>query len=118
MDADRAALRFVIGIDETGQDILRTAGRFSFRREWHEDHLIAAAWIPVPRSVLTDERAVFVIVREQPAGVEGEPKRRGVRTKRVIRHDRLGDQIRAWRIDANIDVLAVIAIGPAVEATI
>ncbi len=41
-----------------------------------------------------------------------------MRAQRIVRHDRLGDEIGPLRLDAGIDVLAEIAVGPAVEATV
>ena len=41
-----------------------------------------------------------------------------MRTQRIIGNNRFLDQIRALRLDARIKVLAVVAVGPAIEAAI
>ena len=87
-------------------------------RERHEDHLVAARRLAVPRAVLADERAAAIALRQQLAVVEREPERRGVRAERVVGHDRLRDQVGPRRLDALVDVLAVVAVRPAVEAAV
>ena len=69
-------------------------------RERHEHHLVAAARLAVPRAVLADEGAAAIGLRQRVAFGEGEPERRDVRAERVVRHDRLGDQVGPRRLHA------------------
>ena len=93
------------------------AGRLAVR-ERHEDHLVAAARLAVPRAMLADEGAVLHFGAEQVAGVEGQAERRGMRAERIVRHDRLCDEVGPRRLRPHIDMLAVIAVGPAIEAAV
>ena len=70
-----------------------------------------------PRSVLSDEGAAAVGVRQHAAGVEGQPKRSGMVAERVIRNDRLGDHLRLRR-HPRIHVLSVIAVRPPIEVVL
>ena len=49
---------------------------------------------------------------------EGEPERGGMRPQRVVRHDRLRDQIGPLRLHPLVDMVAEVAVGPAVEAAV
>ncbi len=62
------------------------------------------------------ERATVVLRRQRLRGVEHQAQRRHVRADGVVRHDGLGHQVRALRLHALVHVLAVVAVGPAVEA--
>ena len=55
-DIDGAALSLLFFIEETGQDIHRLT-RWLARTEGKEDHLVTALWVPVPGSMLSDEKA-------------------------------------------------------------
>src|SRR5205814_6263541 len=56
-DADRPSLRLVVCVEKAGEDVDRYTRRPT-AAERHENHLIAAPWSAVPRSVLTDEHAI------------------------------------------------------------
>src|SRR5947209_12333430 len=73
-DADRAALGVAAVVEESGQDVLRLAGRLAVG-EGYEDDLVAGAELAIPRAVLADEGAIRHRFRKQLAGVEGEPER-------------------------------------------
>src|SRR6185437_4086013 len=57
--------------------------------------------------------------RRQIAGMrECKAERGSVGPKRVVRHDRPGDKVGPLRLDPLVDVLAVVAVGPAIEAAV
>src|SRR4051794_13630646 len=56
-DAARPAERLFLVVDEAGENVDRLTGRTALR-ERHEDHLVAAARVAVPRAMLADEGTV------------------------------------------------------------
>ena len=65
-----------------------------------------------------DDRAAGVALRQQVALIESEAERGNVCSERVVRADRLLDEIRSRRFDPFVDVLAEVAVGPAVETAV
>src|SRR5689334_19086057 len=65
--------------------------------------------------MLADECASCILSREEGPGVEGQTQRSGMRSNSIIRHNRPRDQIRPLRADTLVDMLAVVAVRPAVE---
>ena len=116
--ADWAAERLVLVLaQKPGQHVDRIAGRLP-TLERHEDDLVATVRLAVPGAVLADEGALLKRRRQAVALGEDEAKRCGVRAERVVRHDRLLDQVRALRLHPVIHMIAVVAVGPAVEAAV
>ena len=68
--------------------------------------------------MLTNERAVAVVLRQQRAFVEGQAERGSMRAQCIVRDDGTLDQIRALGLHALIDVLAEVAVGPPVESAV
>ena len=114
---DRPSARVIVSVKETGNDILRRAARPSVA-EGHEDNFVAVERCSIPASVFADERTVAVLGGKIGACGHGHTQRRHVRAQRVVRYDRRGHQIGPLRFDARIQVLAVIAVGPAIEASV
>ena len=102
---------------EAGEDIHRLSGRAP-GGERHEDDLIAAARLAIPRPVLPDECPVPVSLRQRCPLGEREPQRGRVAAERIVGDDRLGHQVRSLRLDPGVHVLSVIAERPSVEATV
>src|SRR4051794_20286291 len=116
-DANRAAVRFFVGPKEASQHVDRLPGWFAIG-EWHEDNLIAAERLTVPRTVLSDERAVAELFGQLRAAREGQAERRDVVAERIVRHGGPGDKLRILRLDAAVDVLTPVAERPAVKTAI
>jgi hypothetical protein len=112
---DRSTARFAVRIEESRDDILGLAVQTP-AAERHEDDLVAVEAIPVPTAMFADEGAAPVFLGKAVRRVECEPQRGHVGAQRIIGNDRLLDQIRTLRLDARVEMLAVIAVGPAVEA--
>src|SRR6476469_8330771 len=116
-NADRAPKRLSTSIDEASKNVLRHAGGAP-RGERHEDHFVAAQRIAVPGAMLTNEGAAGVARRKKPAAVKGKSERGGVGAERVVWNDVLCDQVRPLRLHTRIEVIAEIAVWPAVEPTV
>ena len=86
--------------------------------EGDEDHLIAVERVAVPTAMLGHECAVRELGRQRLPIAEGDAKRRDVGAEAVIRPDRLGDHRGVLRMHAHIDVLAPVAVRPAVEGAL
>src|SRR5690606_15278741 len=71
--------------------------------------------LTVPAAVFADEHAVGV-GRPHHRIREGQAERGDVCTERVVRGNGRGDLVRILRTDALVDVLAPVAVRPAVEA--
>ena len=84
----------------------------------HVAHLVAAQRRAVPAAVLADEGTAPVGRRQVGAGVEPQAQRGNVRGQRVVGLDRLSNQVGPLGTYAMVDVLAVVAVGPAVEAAL
>uniref|UniRef100_A0A0N4ZJL1 LEPR-XLL domain-containing protein n=1 Tax=Parastrongyloides trichosuri TaxID=131310 RepID=A0A0N4ZJL1_PARTI len=113
---DGAAHGLALVVAEAGQDVLRRARRLA-AAERHEDHLVATVRLAVPRAVLADDGPVAPL-GHQGAGVEGQAQRGGVRAEGVVGRDGFGHQVRPLRLHALVHVLAVVAVGPPVEAAV
>src|SRR4029079_237735 len=70
----------------------------------------------VPGAVLTDEGASRECRPEPLPGAEGQRERGGVGPDRKIRRNGSVAHGARWRLDADVHVLAVIAVRPAVES--
>ena len=103
-----------VALEKVGQNIDRVAGGPPVP-EWH-DYLVAAVFASVPRTVLADEHAVPKGCRQRGAGVVGEAERCRVGAKCIVGRDCRRHQVGPCRFDALVDVLAPVAIGPAVKA--
>ena len=114
---NRPSARVIVGIEEAGDDILRRAAGLS-AAEGHEDHLVAVERRSIPASMFADEGTAAVVCRKIGAGGHRDTQGRHVRAQRVVRRDRFGHQIGPLRQDAWVEVLAVIAVGPAIEAAV
>ena len=117
-DADRAAARVAVGVEEAGQHVDRRARRLA-AGERHEDHLVAAARVAVPRAVLADEHAAC---ERRPAAAPRR-RRRGRATRCAGRaHSRArspSPRGRAAAASTRVSTCcAVVAVGPAVEAAV
>src|SRR5258707_13828240 len=73
---DRAAQRLAVIVHKTGEDIDRLP-RWAAVGEPHEDHLVAAQGLAVPRSMLSDKGAAAIRLKEQASGGEGQPEPSG-----------------------------------------
>ena len=82
------------------------------------DHLEAADRRAVPTAVLADEGAVAIALGQLVAGVEEQAQRGHVGTQRVVGDDGLRHQVGTLRLHPRIQVLAEVAVGPAVEAAL
>ena len=87
-------------------------------RERHEDHLVAAVRPPVPRAVLTDEHAIGERPRQGGACRRRQAQRSRVRSEREIRSDSARDQVWPLWLHALVDMLAIVAVRPPIEAAI
>src|SRR5271166_6579320 len=114
---DRSTACFAVRIEESRDDILGLAVRTP-TAERYEDDLVAVEEIPVPTAMFADEGAAPVFLGKAVRRVEGKPQRGHVRAQRIIGNDRLLDQIWTLRLDARVEMLAEIAVGPAVEAAV
>src|SRR6201989_1577353 len=97
-------------MEETLDDILCGAARLSIL-ERHEDNLVAVKRRSIPASVFADEGTGAVVGGKIVAGGDRQPQRGDGANRR-------GHQIGPLRHHAGIQVLAVIAVGPAVEASV
>src|SRR3569832_2029299 len=77
-DADGATARVTFVVEEAGDDILRFAARLA-ARERHEHDLISVERAAIPASMLTDESAATIFLRQALARVEGKTERRDMR---------------------------------------
>ena len=68
--------------------------------------------------MLADKGPAPIGLRQIGAGVERKAQGCDMGAQRVIRRDGLRDQVGSLRLDARIDVLAVIAVRPAVEGAV
>src|SRR5690606_7701738 len=86
--------------------------------EGHPDNLVPGEILAVPAAVLADEGAFGEGSAESAVPREGQAQRGDVRAEGVVRANRAGDQSGLLRADPRIDVLAPVAVGPAVEGTL
>jgi hypothetical protein len=114
-EADGSSTRSSFRVKEIGDDILGFPIGVT-AAERHEDDFEAIESRTVPTSVFADERAAAIFLRQTVGGIKNESERGNVRTQRIIGNNRFLDQIRALRLDARIKVLAVVTVGPAIEA--
>src|SRR6185295_1440513 len=112
--AHRAAPGLTLVADESRQHILRHSLRLAFG-EGHEHHLVSRRGLAIPRPVLADEHAVVEPLRKRGLAGVHQAQCRDVRAQGVVGRQRLRHQVRALRLDALVDVLAVVAVRPAVE---
>ncbi len=106
--------RFACFVQEAVEHDLRLADRPAVF-EAHEDHLVAAQRLAIPRAVLADEGAAAVLRGQQVARVEHEAERGRVRAERVVRDDGLLYEIGPRRRDTVVRVRAEPAVRPAVK---
>src|SRR6476646_9694924 len=114
---DRPAARFAARIEESRDDILGLAV-WTPAAERYKDDLVAVELVAVPAAMLADEGTAAIFLGKAVRRVEGEPKRGDMGAQRVIGNDRLLDQIWTLRLDARVEMLAPIAVRPAVEAAV
>ena len=107
----------IIGIEEAGDDVLRRVARLSMA-ERHEHHLVAVQRSSIPASVFAYERTAAEVRGKFGAVVHRHAQGCHVGGERVIRHDRLGHEVRPLRLHTRVQMLAKIAIGPAIEASV
>jgi hypothetical protein len=109
-------LGFAVIAHEAVEEVHRRTG-WSAIAERHEDHLVPGRGLPIPAAVLPDEHALG-----EPAAHrrrrEGNTERGDVRSEAVVRTDRGGYLLRILRMHAGVDVLAPVAVGPAIEAAV
>src|SRR5207237_676204 len=115
-NSDWPTARIAVLVNEARDEIHRLADRLA-AGEADEHDAVTVDLAPVPAAVLADEGAAAEHRGEAAAGVEGEAQRRDVRAKRVVGRDRLGDEVRALRLDPWVEMLAVVAVRPTVEST-
>lgn len=84
----------------------------------HIDNLIAIELISVPASMFADKRSALIFARQILGGVKNHADRCHVGAQCIVRTDRLGDEVGPLRIDPRVDILAEIAVGPSVKATV
>ena len=99
---------------ETGHDILHHPVRTAVG-EGDIGHLVAVELVPVPAAALTDKGTVREGVGHRCATGEDQTQGRHVAGQRIIWRDRRFHQIGARRAYAGVHVVAVIAVGPAIE---
>src|SRR5690606_38517616 len=104
--------RFAMLVDEAGEYVLGQARRPTLAKR-HEDDFITDKLAAVPRAVLRDEGARAIALRELRGSVERHSHAGGMCAKRVVGRDRLGDQVRALRPHALVDILTEVAVRPA-----
>jgi len=107
----------IVCIEEAGDDVLRRAAGFS-AAERHENHLVSVKRTSIPTSVFAYEGAAAVACGKVGACVHRDTQWRHMRAQGVVRHNRLSHQIGALRLDPRVEMLAVIAIGPAIETAV
>ena len=78
-------------INDAGEDVDGPAGPAV--GEGHEDHLVAAERIAVPRAVLADERALAEFVAQAPARGKGRARARRCARDGVVGLDRFRDHV-------------------------
>ncbi|SOZ09699.1 protein of unknown function (plasmid) [Cupriavidus taiwanensis] len=115
--AHRPPARLAVVVDKPGQHVERRALRPALA-ERHEDHLVAGQRAPVPRTMQADEHAVAEARRQAVAAGSGQAERGGMRAHGIVRHDGPGHQVWCRRLHALVHMLAVVAVGPAIEAAV
>src|SRR5690242_2702452 len=68
--------------------------------------------------MFTDKSSAAISVRQTGSGVERETKGSDVGTQRIVGHDCLLHQIRPLRVNARVEVLAIVAVRPPAEAAV
>ncbi|CAN6484249.1 unnamed protein product [Victoria cruziana] len=116
-DAHRPSLRLALPVQKSTEHEQRRP-RGPRPVEGHEDHLVAAARLAVPRAMLADEHALREARRQAVAARRRQAQRGGVRAQRIVGHQGPLDQIRPRRPDPLVHMRAEIAVGPAVEAAV
>src|SRR5690606_22392785 len=111
---DRAATRLAGTGAEVVDEVHRRA-RWPAIREGYENHLVAHRVLAVPAAMLANEDTIGILRAHRRAG-EVQAQRRHVRAESVVRHDSRGDLFRVFGFDAGVNVLAPVAVGPAIEA--
>ena len=104
-------------IQEAGDEILGHAVRLTVAKR-DEHHFVASQDLPVPTAMLTNKGTALVFLRQSGSGIEHKSQRCHVGAQRVIRLNGRCNEIRPLRLCAYINVLAVIAVGPAIERAI
>src|SRR5690606_8302805 len=112
--ADGTSARLSVRPSKAGEEVDRRPGGATVA-ERHEDHLVAGRRASVPTAVLADERA-FRELRAHDRTRKREAERGDVRAEAVVRPDGGGDLAGILRAHAVVDVLAPVAVGPAIEA--
>src|SRR5690606_36868038 len=112
--AHRAAAGLAVFVAKTGDEVDGVACRAAVF-EGYEDHLVAHRVLAVPAAVLADEYAVGILLSHHFAG-EVQAQRGDVGAEGVVRDDGAGDLVLILRFHPWVDVLAEVAVGPAVEA--
>ena len=116
-DTDRPATGVAVLIEESGQDVDRLSRPACPARR--ERRSPCSRWAACGSTSRAGRRTRRWRTAPQRAAVgERQAERGGVRAERVVRHDRPGDQVGPLRLDARVDMLAVIAVRPAVEAAV
>src|SRR5690606_17953545 len=116
-DAYRPPECFAMLVDEAGEYV-RGQARRPTRAKRHEDDFITDKLATVPRDMLRDAGTRTIALRELRGSVERQAHAGGMCAKRVVGRDRLGDQVRALRPHALVDILTEVAVRPAVEAAV
>ena len=104
-------------LQEAGSKVDRLA-RGAPVSEGHESNLVTRRIAAVPTAMFTDECAFGEGAPEAAVRGEIQSQRGDMRTKSIIGRYRLAHQIRPLRANAGINVLTVIAIGPAIEGAL
>src|SRR3984893_7479329 len=97
----------IVGIEKARNHVLRRSAGLS-TAERNKDDLVAVKRGPIPASMLADEGSASIIFGELAAVVHGEPQRCHVRAQRVVRHDRLGHEIRSLWLNARVEMASIV----------
>src|SRR5690606_35139949 len=112
---DGAAAGLAVVGAKAGYELHRLTG-WSTVFEGNEDHLVAHRIFSVPAAVFSDKYAIGVLRAHDFAG-EVQAEGGDVGAQGVVRRDGGGNLVRVLRPHAVVDILAPVAVGPAVEAS-
>ncbi len=107
----------IVRIEEARDDILRRARGLSAAK-WHEHHFVAVKRSSIPASVLAYEGTTPVARGKIGARVHRQSQGCHVGAQGVIRRDRCRHEVGPLRHNPGVQVLAEVAIGPAVKAAV
>src|SRR5690606_33694312 len=99
---------------KAGDDINSRSRRPALLK-WYVDHLVAIEFLTVPAAAIADEGAAAKCFGHCGIVGEGKAKRRDMAGERVVGRNRLFHQVRPFRANTRVDMLAIIAPRPAVE---